>query len=121
LEWDPAFKEYMRDAFNPVGVMLDFWDAQVEPGEQRVLKVRLINDLYEDWSGKFRLRLMRAGRTLSSQMMDAKVGALGATELMFELKLPEKAGAYELRAELLQEDGSVVTSRRRFVVAENGG
>ena len=49
LEMEPAYVEYVGEAFNPVGLMLDFWKEKVAPGEKREVKVYVINDRPEPW------------------------------------------------------------------------
>ena len=37
LQWEPEFYQYVRDAFAPVGMMIDFWNNTVclpEPGSR---------------------------------------------------------------------------------------
>ena len=39
LVFEPLFEQYVREAFNPVGLMLDFWAEEVPAGSGRPLKV----------------------------------------------------------------------------------
>ena len=77
------FEEYVRDAFNPVGVMLDFWAEQLPPCSHPTVKVYVINDLYTDWSGKVRLKLLSAGKTVAIEEQAATVASLGQNVLEF--------------------------------------
>ena len=39
LIFEPLFEQYVREAFNPVGLMLDFWAEEVPAGGHRPLRV----------------------------------------------------------------------------------
>ena len=40
--------EYVRDAFAPVGLMIDFWDDELALGTEREIPVVVVNDLYDE-------------------------------------------------------------------------
>jgi beta-galactosidase len=116
LIWQPDFFRYMRDAFSPVGLMLDFWADEQVPGETRKLPVILINDLYESRSGEVRLRLLRGGEVLASQTQQATIPALGEQRLCFSVVVPVEPGAYTFDAELLLPGQPGIHSLRDFEV-----
>ena len=51
LTLDPEFESRLRDAFAPVGLMLDFWDDKRAAGKPCDFPVAVVNDLDRDWSG----------------------------------------------------------------------
>jgi beta-galactosidase len=116
LTFEPNFERYVRDAFSPVGLMIDFWAEQLVGSSEREFKVFVINDLYSSWKGPVRLRIMRAGQMACEQDKDCSVEALGRKILSFNQQIPEKAGDYQLVAELTGIDGKVVRSLRDFRV-----
>jgi hypothetical protein len=119
LQWQPFFEEYVRDAFNPVGVMLDFWAEQLPLGSRQTVKVYLINDLYRDWHGEVRLKLLSAGKTVHVQTKIVTVPGLGQKILDFPLPASPSVGDFELVAELAGTGAEGVRSRREFrVVAD---
>ena len=61
LTLEPYFAKYVRDAFAPVGLMIDFWDDQMVAAETCPISVVVVNDLDEDWDGKVRLAVVRDG------------------------------------------------------------
>ncbi len=65
LEWEPEFHQYVRDAFAPVGMMIDFWKNRAFSGNSAHVPVVLINDLYQDWNGPVTLRVKRGDRVLA--------------------------------------------------------
>jgi len=116
LTFEPSFEKYVRDAFSPVGLMIDFWGQDLNAGQEYQFKVFVINDLYSNWKGPVRLRIMSAGQTVFEQDKDSRVDALGREVLSFTTKIPEKAGDYQLVAELDRADDAVVRSLRDFKV-----
>ena len=62
LEWEPEFYRYVRDAFAPVGLAVNFWKDKVIPQTRARIPVILSNDLDQAWSGPITLKLRQAGR-----------------------------------------------------------
>ncbi|MFQ6036387.1 MAG: glycoside hydrolase family 2 TIM barrel-domain containing protein [Sedimentisphaerales bacterium] len=115
LEFEPNFEKYVRDAFSPVGLMIDMWDEQLSPGTEIKVPVFVINDLYKDWKGSVHLRILHKGKIISEQSKTCTVDSLGREILSFEQKVPKQAGEYQLVAELVAE-GLPVRSLRDFEV-----
>ena len=44
LELDPHFRDYMSNAFAPLGVYLSFWQPTLKGGETQKLTVMMVND-----------------------------------------------------------------------------
>ncbi len=116
LTFEPMFETLLRDAFAPVGVMLDFWDEEVTAGEERTLKVYVTNDLHEDWAGKIRLVLWSKGEIAAEQTQSCKVEALGSKVIAFKQEMPKASGDYLLVAERIGPDDETVRSLRGFKV-----
>ena len=123
LRLEPHFAEYVRDAFNPVGVMLDFWAETLPVGSRQSLKVVVINDLYEPWQGTVRLRVLSGDREVSATTRDASVAALGSETFQFAVDVPQQPGKYTLAAELLGKSGKPIRSLRdvEMVPTSQGG
>jgi hypothetical protein len=116
LTFEPNFEKYVRDAFSPVGLMIDFWAEELAGGSEHQFKVFVLNDLYNNWKGPVRLRIISAGQTVAEQDKDCSVDALGREILSFTEQIPAKAGDYQLVAELAGADGKAVRSLRDFKV-----
>ena len=117
LTWEPEFYRYVRDAFAPVGLMLDFWKDQVRAGTGADIRVMLVNDLGESWSGPVQLRLRRSGDTLLLEgKRDVQVAPFGTGLTEFHLTWPRERGPVTLEAELRGTDGQPVRSVREFAV-----
>ncbi len=120
LTFEPLFEEYVREAFNPVGLMLDLWDEQVSAGAVKRLKVYVINDLQRDWEGEVRLRITSKGESIQVQSQACRVPALGRDILTLEQKFPTGPGSYSIIAELTDAEGKVIRSMRDFTIAAGG-
>ncbi len=114
LEWEPEFYNYVRDAFAPVGVMIDAWEETYPAGQSREFPVAVINDLYAEWKGAVRVRLLRDGATVLEKFQPCEVPALGRTQLAFPIDLPASPGNYQLEATLIQPGAAPVRSLRDF-------
>jgi hypothetical protein len=113
LEFEPLFAEYVRDAFSPVGLMLDFWAEEVPAGSAQEIKVYVINDTYDEWRGDVRLLLRRGDDSKLLESEPTKVEALGRQILTFKFASSAVPGNYTLIAEL-QTGGEEVRSLRDF-------
>jgi len=118
LTFEPNFERYVRDAFSPVGLMIDFWAEQLVAGSERKFDVVLINDLSRPYKGFAGLRIERAGRTITEKSTDCRIDGLGRTVLSFEQKIPKEAGEYQLVAEIITTNGKKVRSLRDFKVVD---
>lgn len=118
LIFEPRFESLVRDAFSPVGLMIDLWEEQFAPGTERTISVYVIDDLYESWKGLARLRLERDGEPLWEKSAAAAVEPLGQTIVSFDTVLPAEAGKYEMVAELIRGEDQPVRSRRVFEIVK---
>ena len=101
LTWEPEFFAYVRDAFAPVGIMVDAWAEQYPAGQAHAFPVVVINDLHENWSGKVRFRLLRDGNALQEESEDCEVAALADRKLVFTVEIPLQGGQYQVEAALV--------------------
>ncbi len=114
LTFEPNFERYVRDAFHPVGVMLDFWAAKVECGLTQSVRVLVINDLPEAWQGTVRLRVTQGETEISRQELPCRVEGLGREILTFTVQTPSDPGTCTMVAELTSEPGGTIRSHRDF-------
>ncbi len=117
LKLEPEFAKHVRDSFAPVGVMINFFTPQVNPNERRELGVAIVNDLYEDWSGKVRLELLRDGKVVEEHVQTCTVPGLGRNELAFPFTFPTAQGDYQLKATIAGAGNEEVSSWRDVKVA----
>lgn len=118
LELHPEFRDYMSNAFAPVGVYLGFWQPSVEAASLQSLQVMLVNDEDRQVEGKLTLALENSKRErVSSQTMKFKIGALGQSTLYSDFRFPATTGDYLLRAIIEYEEGVSTQSRRCVKIA----
>lgn len=115
LEFEPLFQKHARMAFNPVGIMLDFWEEKVGPGSGREVKAYVINDRQAAWRGEVSLRIDGQERTLAK--MACEVAPLGQAVVTLNFRAPDKAGKYTVAAEFVDGKGTI-QSLRDFMVAD---
>jgi len=118
LTFEPKIEEYVGEAFNPVGLMLDFWAEEVLCGDRRQLKVFAINDRYEDWSGSVRLRIVRGSDEVWRSSQPCTIQSLGRTLLTFPVAMPAKPGCYTMIAQLVRDSDKPIRSLRDFKATE---
>ena len=116
LTLEPNFATYVRDAFSPIGLMVDFWDDDSPANAERDVTIVVINDTYDAWNGTIRLRLMDGDRTLVEQATPSSVEPLGTARVVQHVRLPGQAGKFLLVGELSDASGRSVRSLRDVVV-----
>jgi hypothetical protein len=116
LTWEPNFERYVRDAFSPVGLMLDFWADELPAGAERTFPVVVINDLEREWQGEVRLRVLQGEECLSTRIVSGRVPGYGRAILTISQSIPAAPGDYTLAAELTGDSHQPVRSVRDFRV-----
>lgn len=113
LEFEPNFFKYVRDAFAPVGVMLDVWSEGFPGGTPQNFPVVVINDLQQPWSGQVRFRIIRDGAAIHEQFQNITVASAGSQKISFTTTPPVAPG-FRLEATLLKPGFEQVRSVRDF-------
>ena len=121
LELDPAFADYMGEAFKPLGVYLNFFQPTLAAGASRTFQVMLVNDRSQAVRGNLVLTLEdKSGATLAraEQRFDLPEGGDGSYQLT--LTVPAAAGKCVLRATATPDGGGPAdaTVSRRWVSVE---
>jgi beta-galactosidase len=120
LTWEPEFLNHVRDAFAPVGLMIDAWEESYQPGVDLEFPVVLINDLDALWKGDVRFRILRDGKALTDQKLPGEISGLGSSKLGFTVRIPTEPGDYQAEATLLATPAGSVRSLRDFAVLQPG-
>ncbi len=118
LQWEPEFHRYVRDAFAPVGLMVDYWKDRPLHGAKARVPVVVINDLDQPWQGPVTLRLQRGERALFEAKQDCRLEALGQAKVVFDVAWPEEVGPCVLEAELRGAEGEPVHSVRDMEIVD---
>jgi beta-galactosidase len=118
LELHPEFRDYMSNAFAPVGIYLSFWRPTIEAASVQSLPVMLVNDEDREVEGTLTLALENAkGERVATQTAKFKITPLGQQTSYNDFKFPQTIGDFLLRAiiEYRRNDGGVSTQSRRYV------
>jgi hypothetical protein len=123
LKLDPAFADYVGEAFKPIGLYINFFQPTLEAGTTRSLKIMLVNDHNRPLAGNLRLALVNAEeQEIVSSTRRAELAAAGDASIEMDLHIPAEAlGRAVLRAEF-REDGAKKTEAtvsRRWVEVKN--
>jgi len=116
LTFESNFEKYVRDAFSPVGLMIDFWAEQLDAGSQQKFEIVLINDLAVPFKGPVNLVIERGGTSVAEKSEICQIDGFGKIVMPFEMEIPKEEGQYQLVAELTQPDGTQIRSLRDFKV-----
>ena len=99
LELEPHFAKAMEQAFNPLGVYLNFWHPTLNTGEQKEFTIAMVNDEDRQRSGTLRLAFTSLdGKSAAVQEVPFSLAPLGAESYVISLKAPGTPGKYTLEA-----------------------
>ena len=99
LKLDPAFADYLGEAFKPLGVYINFFQPMLKAGTTREFTVMLINDEPRPQSGQLSLTLeTRSGKVLARAQQPFALAELGAATQRLSLAIPAASGDCLLRA-----------------------
>jgi beta-galactosidase len=115
LELHSEFRDYMSNAFAPVGVYLSYWQPTSEAGSILSLPVMLVNDEYGEVKGTLTLALETAqGEQVVAQNAKFKIAPLGQETIYNNFKFPQTTGEFLLRAVIqYSENGKAVSTQSR--------
>jgi beta-galactosidase len=120
LKLDPAFADYMGEAFKPLGVYVNFFQPKLAPGSNHTVKVMLINDEPRTVTGKLTLTLEDAkSRVVASSEQSFALTDLGDQTLELPLVVPNVSGKFTLKAAARPEGKKEATLSRRWVQISN--
>jgi beta-galactosidase len=118
LELHPEFRDYVSNAFAPVGVYLSFWQPSVEAASARSLQIMLVNDEDREIEGTLIVALDNSrGERVANQITKVKIAALGQDTIYNDFTFPSTTGDFLLRAivEYGKNGTEVSTQSRRHV------
>jgi len=115
LTYQPDFYNHVRQAFSPVGLMIEFWNNPSERGEKITVPVHIINDTYEDYEGTLKFTVSLNDNIVSEQSVPVKVNATGKILVNVNAEIPGRQGECKMTAEI-QYYGESVKSIREFEV-----
>ena len=99
LDLEPHFRDYVGEAFKPLGVYINFWQPTLEAGSNRSFVVMMVNDDYEPVKGKLVLSLEgQEGAEIARRELALDLPGLGQQDYRFDLQVPNKTGKCLLKA-----------------------
>ena len=118
LKLDPAFADYMGEAFKPLGVYINFFEPTLPAGTERKFTILLVNDYDRPLTGKLELTLeSEKSKTLARATQPFSMDALGDGKLEVALSFPAVTGKCLLKATAIPDSGTKIgrTISRRWV------
>ncbi len=116
LTLDPTFADYVGEAFKPLGVYLNFWQPNLKAGAERRFTVMMVNDSSTPASGNLVLTLdNESGEAVARVERKFSIQPLGQETLLLDMKIPDVAGSFLLKAAAHAGNRSVPTLSRRRV------
>jgi hypothetical protein len=112
LKLDPAFADYMGEAFKPLGVYLNFFQPTLPAGATREFTVMMVNDEAKPQRGQLILSLeTKSGKVLAQMKQPFDIEALGAQTCKLSLAIPSDGGDCVLKATARAGGGATVSRR----------
>jgi beta-galactosidase len=124
LVLDPHFEDYMRQAFKPLGVYINFWQPTLEAGSKHRFFVMMINDQYSEAQGNLRLSLEGEGDTeIFRRDLPFAIPELGQQTYKFDVVIPDAPGKCLLRAAAYrngeEQQGPTLSRRKVSIVTKS--
>ncbi len=118
LTLEPRFREYMRNAESPLGVMIDDYTEKVGSGVKRSVRIIITNDLYRRRGGRIRFKITDPSESLTlwETTTPFEVEPLGQQIKQIPAEYPVPLGRYHLVADMAAKTGETVKSFRKFEV-----
>jgi hypothetical protein len=125
LTLQPSFTKYVREAFKPVGVYINFWQSSLQPAAKRSYTVMMVNDYDQSVSGMLALEFEGEGGNIANCVRKPfTIPALGQESYVFDLEAPAVEGRYILKAVAQPSSGPAhesTVSRRKVTVGQMPG
>jgi hypothetical protein len=121
LELQPDFEDYVKEAFKPLGVYINFWQPKLDAGAKHTFRIMLVNDTPQAINGKLRLVLQPSagGAAVAHAETVLAIPALGQADYDMELAVPNLQGEFLLQASANPGSGDGPTlSGRKVTLTE---
>jgi beta-galactosidase len=89
LKLDPAFADYLGEAFKPLGVYINFFQPTLKAGAAREFTVMMVNDEPKPQNGRLALSLeTKSGKVLARSEQAFSLAGLGSQSYSIPLSIP---------------------------------
>jgi hypothetical protein len=117
LKLEPQFEDYLAQAFQPLGVYLNFWQPSLAADKDHRFIVMLVNDDSAAAEGKLVLSLeSSAQKEVARRELSFNLRGLGQFSYNLDLHIPKVAGDYLLKATAIptgaRHSGATLSRRR---------
>ncbi len=115
LTYEPHFYKYLKQAFSPVAIMVNFWEESLNQREQLTIPVHLINDTYDSVKDSVKLSIFHDDEMVISRSLAFALKELQKEVIQFPITVPDKKGQFRMEAEIFYE-GESIKSIREFQI-----
>jgi hypothetical protein len=99
LQLEPRFKDYVSEAFKPLGVYINFWRSTLQAGTRQRFFVMMINDEYQEAKGNLALSLEgEDGKQVVRRELAFSIPGLGQQTYRFDFDITGTPGKFLLKA-----------------------
>jgi hypothetical protein len=123
LKLDPAFMDYMGEAFKPLGVYINCFQPTLKAGDTRDFTVMMVNDETRPQTGNLALSLeTKSGKVLARSEQAFDIEAAGSRSYQISLAIPRTTGECVLKAvaQARGKDAKKPTICRRWLSVVDG-
>ncbi len=105
LELDPAFQDYLGEAFKPLGVYLNFFQPRLKAGVTREFTIMMVDDDARPIHGRLTLSLeTKYGNQMARAEQTFAIDELGSKTYHVSLAIPQQTGDCVLKAVASPDD-----------------
>jgi hypothetical protein len=105
LQLEPHFEKAMEQAFNPLGVYLNFWQPNLPTSEPHDFTVAMVNDQNLKRDGTLRFVFKDdSGKEASAEELPFSLEPLGAQSFLIRANAPSGVGHYSVEAIATPQD-----------------
>jgi beta-galactosidase len=115
LTYEPNFYKYVKQAFSPVGVMIEFWESSMRRGQQDTIPLHIINDTYERVSDTIKLSIRYGNEIISEIAVPYSLIGLQKRIIRVPVSFPGEPGDYTFEAQI-NFNGTPAKSIREFKI-----
>jgi hypothetical protein len=115
LTYEPKFLQYVKPAFAPVGIMINYWELSAKAGQEYPFEIYTINDLETTFKGILELELMQGKQKVAATSQEIIIEPYGRTITEIPIEIPKEKGKYQLVAQT-RVNNETVRSIREFDV-----
>jgi len=116
---EPHFEDYVGQAFNPLGVYINFWQPNLKANTKQRLAVMMVNDAEQPASGRLVVSLTREnGTEVAKSELHFSIPGFGQHTYAVDLGIPAAVAKCILEAAAYSEGNLEPTRSRRHVTVK---